>query len=80
MKARRKQLLLSIEYIDVHDAETVLKKVILALQGRVQSSDNHSDNNISYEWSIAYLENTDYREEMIDGKWCIVLQSKMNKL
>jgi hypothetical protein len=80
MKAKRKQLSICIEYTDPHEAEIVLNRVVSAIKARSISSDRVITDEITYEWSIVYLETSDFREEFINGKWCIVIPSKLNKL
>jgi hypothetical protein len=80
MTSKRKQLNITIEYTDPHEAEIVLHRVSYAIKARSIASDRSVTNELTYEWSIGYLDVSDFREELINGKWCIVLPSKMNKL
>jgi hypothetical protein len=80
MKAKRKQLNITIEYTDPHEAEIVMQRVVMALKARQIASDRVVSDELTFEWSIGYLDVSDFREELINGKWCIVLPSKMNKI
>lgn len=80
MKAKRKLLTLVVEYTDPHEVKNVLSRVSLAMNAGVSSTDRVITDEVSYEWSVDYLEYTDYREELINGVWCMVIPSKMNKL
>ena len=80
MKAKRKLLNISIEYTDPHEAEIILQRVVYSIKARQIASDRVINDEVNYEWSIEYLETSDFREEEINGKWCIVIPSKLNKL
>jgi hypothetical protein len=78
MKARRKSLDISIEYQDRADAIQSLKKIILSLEGGNKVYDRICKDYLVCEWQIDYVDHPDYREELINGKWCIVIPSKIN--
>lgn len=79
MKAKRKSISIQIEFVDWEDAEVVLSKIALALRGKNKRADRVCDGELQYQWEIEYLSTPEYREELINGKWCIVIPSKINK-
>jgi hypothetical protein len=80
MKATRKSINISIEYGDINEAIQALRKVSKQIHTGQLRYDRRMQNTALVEWSISNAEPMEYREEIINGQWCQVFQSKMNEL
>lgn len=79
MKATLKSLDISIEFGANADAIKCLQKLIhLLRQGRTRY-ERETINGAILEFAITHAEPPKYREEIINGQFCHVVESKMNK-
>jgi hypothetical protein len=67
-----------VEFTDYKSLKNVFHEIMEELRlGRVY--DRRKKNGSIYQYHLELLTKMDYEEKMIDGKWCQVFQSKMNK-
>jgi hypothetical protein len=79
MKATRKNLNISIEYGSNKDAIKALQKLIFLMrQGRTRYERELINDSI-LEFAITNAEPLEYKEKIINGQFCHVFESKMNK-
>ena len=79
MKANKLYLSLIVEYTDKSEVIEALQLIIKQVKhGRVKYNRDKCNSAI-FEWAIDYVDPEYYSEEVIDGKLCLVYQSKMNK-
>ena len=79
MKTRRKTLELSIEYDDKNEAIKCIQRVIKDLRLSQTNYGRQLLNGCFINWGVTLNELPSYRVEMINGKQCIVVPSKMNE-
>jgi hypothetical protein len=77
-KAITKHLTIDIEYIDKTEISGILNTI------KKQLNNGKNFNREKYGTSIYQYRKTltsfpDYREEQINGKWCFIYESKINK-
>lgn len=77
-KPVRKKVTLEIEFNSFNELEFVLNKV----SGMAKNNQKHERQSIAgsiYEYTFEVLqEETDFKEEIINGQRCLVIKSKMN--
>ena len=78
MKTRTKTLTLSIEFDDKQEAIRCIEKIVKHIQLSRTNYGRELFNGCLYQWGISHNELEKYRVELIDGKECIVIPSKMN--
>jgi hypothetical protein len=77
-KVVKKVLNISLEYSDLSEVEMALYKLQDALKSG-KTYDRVTYHSSIIEWSCIKATDMEYREEVINGKWCRVYQSKINK-
>lgn len=79
-KASKKLLQISIEFTDFRELSIILRNI----QNETQRGHIWNREKVGtgiYEYGMHILEyDMEYREEIIDGKLCIVIPSKLNKM
>lgn len=73
-----KNLQINLQFKDFNELNRVFKAIHQLVSGGVQHY-KEERNESSFEYSMNYFNEIDCKEEMINGKRTIVLQSKMNK-
>lgn len=79
MKATRKNLSISIDYVANADAIKCLEKIMHLMKQGQTRYERETINGAILEFSIKHSEPPAYREEIINGQFCHVVESKMNK-
>ena len=79
MKATRKNLSISIDYGANADAIKCLQKLIHLMRQGQTRYERETINGAILEFSIKHSEPPVYREETINGQFCHVVESKLNK-
>lgn len=77
-KVVKKVLSISLEYSDLNEVQTALWQMQSAIKGG-KKYDRVTYHSSIIEWSCIKASDMEYREEVINGKWCRVYQSKINK-
>ena len=77
VKAINKHLTIDIEYTDIKELRTVFGEIQRQLNNG-KTMNRQSSGTSLYEYKKTHLSFPDYREEIIDGSWCMVYPSKMN--
>lgn len=78
MKATRRSLEVFLEFHDIEDVEASLLKIIQEIRSGIKYNREMHKSSIC-EWIVKNPFPEDYREEVINGKICLVYPSKMNK-
>ena len=78
MKKERKELNIWIDYSDREEMEEAIFKIIREIRSGIRYNREMTGNSMS-EWSVKLENPIDYREEIINGKFCLVFQSKLNQ-
>ena len=79
MKTQRKMLQISLEYEDPREAVKQLEKVINNLKKPRINYGRESEGKCVLQWEISHVDFVEHRIELIDGRQCIVIPSKMNE-
>lgn len=77
-KVVKKVLNISLEYSDMDEVQMALFQMQSAIKGG-KKYDRVTYHSSIIEWGTMNLSDMEYREEVINGKWCRVYQSKINK-
>jgi hypothetical protein len=77
-KVVKKVLNISLEYSDLSEVEMALYKLQDALKSG-KTYDRVTYQSSIIEWSTIKVADMDYTEQVINGQWCRVYQSKINK-
>ena len=78
MKKERKELNIWIDYSDREEMEEAIFKIIREIRSGIRYNREMTGNSMS-EWCVKLENPIDYREEIINGKFCLVFQSKLNQ-
>ena len=76
---KTKCLTLDISFRSFDELKNTLNTMQQYLKLGIENHKSRSDNSI-VEYSIRYLEDIDCKEQVINGKKCIIIQSKINKM
>lgn len=77
MKAIRKRIIIEAEFSDRAEIKKMLQDIIFQIDGGVKQNRKCIGTGVvEFKTSLANL--GDYREEKINGQWCMVYESRMN--
>ena len=78
---KRKYLSINLQYIDQIDLKQALEKVGELVSLGTNSFQEKSDG-LAFEFDLSFIMGGDspYQERIIDGKRCLVIESKINEL
>jgi hypothetical protein len=77
-KVVKKVLNISLEYSDMDEVQMALFQMQSAIRGG-KKYDRVTYHSSIIEWATMKVSDIHYREEVINGEWCRVYQSKINK-
>lgn len=77
MKATRKQLSIDLEFTDIYEAEMALRMIMKDIKTGSRQK-RHIYLTTICDWSCTTLRVDDYREELVDGQWVRIYQSRLN--
>jgi len=76
---KTKYLTMDISFRSFEELKNTLNTMQQYIKLGIENHKSRSDNSI-VEYSMRYLEDIDCKEQVINGKNCVVIQSKINKM